>query len=41
MKAAQSTITDYNLIHVHGLTNVNPGSNVKIDVIVMFDLEQK
>ncbi|MDQ6844898.1 MAG: Wzz/FepE/Etk N-terminal domain-containing protein [Bacteroidota bacterium] len=44
MKAAQSTITDYNakIRYYMGLTNVNPGSNVKIDVIRdKLDLEQK
>ncbi len=44
MKAAQSTITDYNskIRYYMGLTNVNPGSNVKIDVIrANLDMEQK
>ncbi len=44
MKAAQSTITDYNgkIRYYMGLTNVNPGSNVKIDVIRdKLDMEQK
>ncbi|MEP6583070.1 MAG: Wzz/FepE/Etk N-terminal domain-containing protein [Ginsengibacter sp.] len=44
MKAAQSTIADYNskISHYTGLTNVNPGSNVKMDVIRdKLDLEQK
>ncbi len=44
MKAAQSTIIDYNskIRYYMGLTNVNPGSNVKIDVIKdKLDLEQK
>ena len=44
MKAAQSTIADYNgkISYYMGLTNVNPGSNVKIDVIRdRLDMEQK
>ncbi len=44
MRAAQSTIADYNgkIRYYTGLTNVNPGSNVKIDVIRdKLDLEQK
>ncbi len=44
MKAAQSTIADYNgkIRYYMGLTNVNPGSNVKIDVIRdKLGLEQK
>ncbi|MEO6290227.1 MAG: Wzz/FepE/Etk N-terminal domain-containing protein [Ginsengibacter sp.] len=44
MKAAQSTITDYNgkISYYMGMTNVNPGSNVKIDVIKQkLDMEQK
>lgn len=44
MKAAQSTIAEYNskIAYYMGLTNVNPGSNVKIDVIRdKLDLEQK
>ncbi|MEO8567937.1 MAG: Wzz/FepE/Etk N-terminal domain-containing protein [Ginsengibacter sp.] len=44
MKAAQSTIAEYNskINYYMGLTNVNPGSNVKIDVIRdKLDMEQK
>ena len=44
MKAAQSTIAEYNskISYYMGLTNVNPGSNVKIDVIRdKLDMEQK
>ncbi len=44
MKAAQSTIADYTvkINYYTGLTNINPGSNVKMDVIRdKLDLEQK